>query len=245
MNPKYKKPRRRLGRRPAVKRKPTRPRGNGGFLISRRSPPIYVTNSSLAGVPDNTNPIILTLGTPELLPITIGTDNYQLPFAMSFNLKQLAQYTDIVNICDRYKIVSAMVKISYNANSTTGTGAGAINASPQFMPIVNYIVDKDDDGVQTSNQLLARTGLKSKVFRNGNDFVKIKCAPVPAPIVYDGVASAYSVPATAQWINSGYPDVPHYGVKGYIQNFCLLSATQVVSALTFDVTLVVHAKDLQ
>lgn len=242
--PRARRPARR-GRRPALKRNPFRVRGSGGFTLTRRMDPIYISNTLTNGVPACSNTTVITLGTPEALPIASGADNFQLPFSMVFSLKQLAQYTDIVNICDRYKITGAMIKISYNANSVGGVNAGGTGPEPQFLPIVNWIADKDDDSVQTSTQLRARTGLKQKCFKGSNDFVKIKCVPVPAPIVYDGVASAYSVPATPQWINSGYPDVPHYGVKGYFQNLSLLAIGTCVSVLTVDVQLTVEARDLQ
>jgi len=63
--------------------------------------------------------------------------------------------------------------------------------------------------------------------------------------VYNGETSAFSIPSRAQWINAGYVDVPHYGIKGYLQNVPLGSTQQYVSAFTFDVTLRVACKDLQ
>lgn len=228
------------------RRGPFRNLGTGGFTLTRRMDPIYVSNTLTGGVPACSNTTIVTLGTPEALPISSGVDNYNLPFAINFSMKQLAQYTDITGICDRYKITGAVIRISYNANSVGGQDAGAAGtATAQFMPTVNYIVDKDDDGVQTCTQLRARTGLRQRVFKGGNGFVTVKCVPVPAPVVYDGVTSAYMVPAKPQWINSGYPDVPHYGVKGYFGNLSLLAQGTCVSVLTLDIQLTVVAKDLQ
>lgn len=208
--------------------------------------PIYVTNSVQGGNPTNSNALVLTLGTPEPFT-TVGVDIYQLPFAFNFSLKQLSQYTDIVNICDRYKIMGALIKVSYNANQAWGTTisqTSTLAGQGQFMPILNWITDHDDDGVQTSAQLRARQGLKQRNFTDGRSLT-MACVPKPAPIVYDGVASSYSIPATPQWINSGYPDTPHFGIKGYLQNVPLGSDAYYASCFTFDITLLVKCADLQ
>jgi len=244
MNPKWKKPRR--ARRPARRlRRLRNPAGRlGGFTIIRRYDPIYVVNGVIGGNPTNTNTTVLTLGTPELQS-SIGVDIYNIPFAWSFDLKNLAQYTDITGICDRYKIVSAIVKVSYNANTATGTqdgSTGSGTAQASFMPLVNYIVDYDDDGFQPTQALRAKMGLKQRVFKNGNSQVVMKVAPRPAQPVYD---SAFAVPARTQWINSGYSGVTHYGLKGYLQNVSLGPNAKYISCFTFDVALKVQCKDLQ
>jgi len=219
-------------------------RGLGGFNINRRYDPIYITNGLINGVPENSNPGIISLGTPEL-NTTFGNDIYNLPFAMNFDLKNLAQYTDITSICDRYKIVGATVKISYNANQAWGSTAGSTGGGyyqGACMPLVNFIQDYDDDGVVPTAQFRAKMGIKQRVFKGGNDLVTMTVAPRPATSVYD---SAFAVPNRSMWINTGYTSVAHYGIKGYFQNVPLGSNQQYASAFTIDVTLNVACKDLQ
>lgn len=221
--------------------------GLGGFYISRRMNSIYLTNDLAGGAMNNSNALVVTLGPPEqVLPASV--DTFNVPFAFNFSLKQLLQFTDITAICDRYKIVGATVKFSYNANTAWGSAAGATGGGLQqanFMPIVNYVQDYDDDGVQTVQQLLARQGLKQRVFKNGNSQVVIKVAPRPAAQIYDGATAAFAIPNRPQWINTGYPDVPHYGIKGYLQNVGLASIANYYTCFTVDVTLKIACKDLQ
>jgi len=234
--------RRAAARRP--RRNPLISNGLGGFMITRRYDPVYVVNGVIGGVPTNTNTTVLTLGTPELQS-SIGVDIYNIPFAWSFDLKNLAQYTDITSICDRYKITGATVKVSYNANTATGTQDGATGSGTSqasFMPLINWIQDYDDDGVQPSQALRAKTGLKQRVFKNGNSQVTMKVAPRPAQSVYD---TAFAVPNRSMWINSGYSGVSHYGLKGYLQNVSFGPNSKYISCFTFDVTLRVACKDLQ
>lgn len=112
---------------------------------------IYATNDITGGQLNSSNALVLTLGTPEqVLPASV--DTFNVPFAFQFSLKQLMQYTDITQICDRYKILGATVKVSYNANSAWGAAAGATGgglAQANFMPIVNYVHDYDDATPQT------------------------------------------------------------------------------------------------
>lgn len=221
--------------------------GTGGFAISRRFNTIYATNDITGGNLNSSNALVLTLGTPEqVLPASV--DTFNVPFALTFSLKQLMQFTDITQICDRYKILGAIVKLSYNANSAWGAAAGATGGGLQqanFMPVVNYVVDYDDATPQTVQQTLARTGLKQRVFKNGNSQVVMKVVPKCAPALYDGATSAFAVPSKSVWINTGYPDVPHFGIKGYLQNVGLAPIANYYTCFSWDITLRVHCKDLQ
>lgn len=219
----------------------------GGFTIARRYDPIYVANTIVNGAFINTNPTIIAVGTPEMVT-AFGNDIYNVPFAMRFDLKTLSQYTDLTAICDRYKILGATIKISYNSNTAWGSAAGLTGqgyAQAACMPLVNYIQDYDDDAVLDCTSVRAKMGLKQRVFKGGNSQVVIKVAPRPAPNVFNGDAAAYAVPSRSQWINAGYTSVPHYGIKGYLQNVPLGSVQQYASAFTFDITLRVACKDLQ
>jgi len=179
----------------------------GGFAVTRHATPIYLTNSSVAGQYQQSpasGSCALTLGTAVSNPLVSG--HYDVPFVLSFNLAQINGYTDFANIADRYKITKVDVKILYNANAIGGSAA--LGTFPSMLPIINYIPDHDDDGMQTALQLREKMGLRSKTTGNGK-FVKFSVRPLPPVVVGNG--SAYAVPKP-QWINSSYTTVPHSGI---------------------------------
>jgi len=236
----------RKGKRSRKSRVP-RPLGlNGGFTISRRVPTYYLTNSVTFGVPTlsgGQGTTMMTTGGVVQHPI-FG-NNYSFPFAMRFTLDQLAEYTDLTGISDRYKIIGVKVKFQYNTDSVTGLATLGQN-QPNIVPSVCWVPDYDDDTPLTIAQLNAKTGLRRKPLNNGS-FHQIKIVPRIAQSAYNGsiVTAAYIVPGTRQFINSSYPSVPHYGLKGYIDNFYLNTIANGCSCITMDVEFTVQVKDLQ
>lgn len=229
-------PRRR--RRTAVPRAPR----TGGFTIKRAVTPLYLTNDASVGqylVTPKTG--ILNVGNPEPHPIFAGV--YKVPFAFEFSLADLTQYAELTGICDRYKITSVRVKCQYNASSTEGIVAGGI---PNTVPILHYVTDVDDATPSTSGQVDAKMGVKIKALNNGR-FVNMSCRPRPSLVVNDNsqTANGYAIPSKPQWINAGYPLVPHYGIKGYIENLCLQPTTLATSCLTWELSYTVQVRDLQ
>jgi len=223
----------------------SRPLSTGGFTVVRKCSDVFLSNGSTAGTvlvrdKDNNVSSIISLGTPEANPIFGGV--YSVPFAMQFKLDDLAQYTDITNICDRYKITKVKLKAMYNATAITGSTVSA--PYPSFMPLIKYVVDQDDDSPQTVDQLNAKMNLKAKTLSQGK-LVSMSCRPKVAPAVYNGIGTAYAIPGKSEWINSGYRTVPHYGIKGYLENFVLQSNSDATSCVTFQIEYTVKVKDLQ
>lgn len=237
-------------RRPAVKRMVKkrsipRPPRTGGTVITRRLNTQYIANSSFYGSAVTTNTglavALVTLGTPVVHPY-FG-NNFTVPFSLQFSLDQLAEYTDFTNICDRYKILDVYVKLQYNTDSV----AGAPNASgqPNMVPSVNWIQDYDDSNVLTATQLNAKMGIKRKALNDGR-FHSISVKPRLAATAFQGGAvSAYTVPGKATWVNSAYPSVPHYGIKGFIENMYLGAIATGTACIAVDVTFKIAIKVLQ
>jgi len=232
----------RARRRPRLPRNPAG--STGGFVLKRKVPDCWLSNTAAAGVAQVSGgpaTSFLVIGTPVAHPVFTGI--YNVPFSMIFSLDQLAQYTDITAICDKFKITNVAVKVMYNATAVAGTAATA--AYPSFMPIIKYITDSDDGVPQSALDLNAKMGLKTKTLANGK-MVKLRCSPrVAAPIYQSAVATAYEVPNKATYINSTYPTVPHYGIKGYFENFSLQATANATSCATFEVEMTIKLKDLQ
>jgi len=235
-------------RRPRLRRARLRrvPRGlsTGGFTISRRIPTCYITNSNEVGIPIAVQPPagvnLLQVGAPVVNPVFGGV--YTVPFALQFTLDQLAGYTDISQIADKYKIVKANVRVMYNATAVQGSNVAA--QYPSFAPSVTWVPDHDDFAVPTPIQLQQRMGLRTKALTRG--YANINVSPRCASVAFNaGIVPAYSVPSKPQWVNSTYTSVPHYGLKGYIENMSLQANSGATSAVTFIVTLTVKARELQ
>ena len=244
MNPKWK---RKVGRprRVAVVRPRRGPRvlGSGGFTIRRKVPDIWLANSNTLGVPvqgGGGGASALVVGTPVVNPIFGGV--YSLPFTFTFTLDNLVGYTDITNICDKYKITNVVIKAMYNATAVQGSNVSA--QYPSFMPAIKFITDHDDANAPTVSELNQKMGLKSKTLANGR-MVKMRVSPRAAVALYQPTTTPYAVPSKALYVNSSYPLVPHYGIKGYLENFVLQSNTLATSCITFELEYTVHCKDLQ
>lgn len=226
------RPNRKYRSRVRIRRNP----GNGGFFIQRKLiAPLYIRPSGVGTVTTN-DTTLLKLGAPILTGMGIG-GSYDVPFAFEFNLSQLAQHTDIANICDRYKITSVNICAQYNMSN--GANVGPTN--PTF---IQYVLDFDDSVPPSSlSELQAHMGLKNKGF-NSNGQIWMKTWPKVAPEIYNSpTTTAYQVPRS-MFINTSSVVTPHFGLKGVFRNMYLLGALSG-TALTFDVTFNVVCKGLQ
>lgn len=235
-------------RRNAYKKKRRIPRNPrmGGTVLTRRVQTCYINNSNIFGAPVATNPpgatAMIQLG--SIITNPYFGNNFTFPFVLTFSLDQLVQFTDITNFADRYKIKDVYIRMQYNSDSVTGVPTTGQN-QPNIVPSMCYIADYDDSNVQTPTELNAKMGLKRKALNNGA-FHLIKLKPKVAPAIYQaGVASAYAVPSSQTFINSSYPTVPHYGIKGYFENFFLGGIGAGCSQVTLDVVMKVQIKDFQ
>jgi len=241
MNPKWKKPRSKLRRRIRRYRraKMMGRRAKQGFLtIKRKTAPCYLAPSPIAGSPLSINGTGVNINWLQLgTPVLVNGDNYNVPFTMEFRLSDITGYSDIINLCDQYKINSVYVNVYHNSN------VADVN-SPASMPSIFYIADHDDSGLDTVNNLRQRMGLRYKQFTSNKPRISMSVRPRVAPIVYDGVSDAYAIPTRPTWINSAYSSAPHYSLRGYFSNVYLPANTgQQVTLFTFDITYSVVAKD--
>lgn len=180
----------------------------------------------------------LQLGTPTYIP---GTQNcYDTPFSMKFNLNQLMNATDITNLCDRYRIVKAKVRVHCNFNQ------GGSSTSVTTTPWIEHYVDHDDANVPTLANVRERMNVKTKFFTTSKPMATLVCRPKFADTIFQsGITSAYGIGNRREYINSSYPSVEHYGLKGILHNCPLQGAGSGGTLFDFDVTLHVVARDIQ
>lgn len=211
-----------------------------GFLkILRKYPEIWMSNSTGAGtaVLSTTSGLYsgnsIQLGTPTLN----ANGTYDVPFSLAFYLNELLQVNDITTLCDKYKIIKAYVRVipSFTQNALGGLYS---------MPTISYITDGDDNTPPTTALIREKMGVKVKQFVNGR-MVKMLVRPTTLGQVYQSaVATAYQV-GGARWLDCNYSAVPHYGIKGVINNVDLPAASTSKVFFKFDIALLVAGKDFQ
>jgi len=230
------RPRRRnakKNRRPA--RRVRRAAYKGYFRISRLVAAFGITKGITSGLITSGNTNILVFGTP-VLSVNGITGFYDVPFSFQFQLSDLQGYTDISNICDRYKIHNASIKI-HGGNTAAAVGSN--------MPWIEYICDSDDAQTPTIAAIREKMGVRSKGFnQQGSVSLYVPKLKVSDTVYNGSLSSAYVVPNRSEWINSSYPSVPHFGLKGVLRAV-YLDGSNNGNQMIVDVRLSVSAADLQ
>lgn len=139
------------------------------------------------------------------------TNTIQWGNAYQFKLGSVIDSSDFTTLYDKYKILMVKLKILYQADSAS-PGATSV------LPIFNYCTDFDDAVAPTSLNIVNTKQKARSVILSANKPITITLRPKVAVPVYQGVLTAYSV-SKAPYVDCVYPDVLHYGVKSWINNF--------------------------
>ena len=207
----------------------------GGFRIARLMDLISVKRN-VSGSFTSSNTSVLNLGS-AVTAVSGHTGYYDVPFAFTFRLDQLVDYTDIQNICDKYKIVRAQIKFHSGNQSNVYGGA---------MPYIEYTIDHDDDTVPSIASLRQRMGVKQKGYNQMGQLTLPSFGPKPAGLILGNAGgTGFSVPPRSVWIDTAYSSVPHFGMKGVFRNIVAGSNSTDNSNFTVDVRLTLHCADLQ
>lgn len=226
-----------MGRRRRIFRRRRAVRRTGSAWIKRRIPLCSISAGTTSpGIFSTNNATVVTLGT-AVASQTLGANYYDVPFAMTVQLDQLAGYTEITTLADRYKIARVAIKFLNNQNAYF---AGTVQ------PFLQLCVDRDDNTAPTIAQLNEKMGLISRTFTS-NGYVNFSVRPLPALSAYQSaIATAYTVPNKAPYFNSSYPSVPHYCLKGVIRNvYAPGGGSMATPSLHMDTVVSLHIKDFQ
>lgn len=224
-------------KRALYRRKRAGVNSHGFIRLVRNTLEQQINNSTVAGTP-----ILSGVG-----PVTIGTatlgnfaNYYNLPCAMTYTINDLPGASSITGFADKYKI--AWVKHQFYCTSTMATTNGLGQ-----MPTLVWCIDEDDGTPSSTIQALKlKMGVKQRMFANGRPitiFVKPR-----SPLALTN-ASGSTVTSQAivkdQWINSSFPNQPHYGLKFGIEDMNLSNTTTVNFQVKVQSTYCIVAKDLQ
>lgn len=225
-------------------RKPKRfayTRSKQGFLkLDRKCGQVTVRNSGTVGTysyVDSNASNAFVWGTAVSNQMGNG---YDIPFVGRFCLSQILNSSDITNLCDSYMLKKTVIRVYFNSN--TNSIGSAYN-----LPTITYAVDHDDFNVPTVNFVREKMGCKIKYFNSSTNFCKITLYPKIQQATLQAGGQVLALPnQKATWINSEYPNVDHYAIKGVLQNVPLPVNTAGISVgFSFDITHTVYAKDFQ
>jgi len=138
--------------------------------------------------------------------------------AISFTLADLSNYTEYTALFDQYRIRRVQVSFrmcqdpeSYTQLNTTSAG----NAN-NFYPDIYTTVDHDDTTAPAYADIMQYDKLKTGLLSPRRWFT-YTCHPTPNLQVYRGVATTgYAMASSKLWLDCAQADIPHYGVKYYI-----------------------------
>lgn len=132
--------------------------------------------------------------------------------------------SEFTNLFDNYRIKYIDFDMIFSNNTSS------VNSPATGLPTILVAKDHDDVGAVTAGGLMQYEGVRTWQAGNPNqrsNKFTIRVKPRPAALMFNGVSSGYAQAGNNQWLDSAYPDIPHYGVKIAMNN-----ATPVPAATT-------------
>lgn len=217
--------------------------GNQGTIrIIRKTTENNIYNTAVAGTPGASGSVVV-LGTPYNNPFA-GSNYYNIPFSIETSLSDVLNYTELTQIADKYKINWVKVKVFATSNIASA-------ASTAQLPSILWSMDEDDSGVPVGstaglNAIREKMGSKYRQFKQNGSGITMFYKPRLAREVYNAGGAAVGAEVTpAKFLDCTYPDIPHYGIKGFLQDVNLAATPTAYTQIKFDVTMSVTLKDIQ
>lgn len=151
----------------------------------------------------------LAIGAPMVgsLPSTLSFGG-----GFQFKLSSAQQYTDLTGLFDRYKLTGVKLIFMYAQNIADAQSLGCL-------PTMWYAQDFDDTNIPTtSTQVLSKQYCRVKTL-NGNNMFSIFIRPRLTKALTAAGVIAGDTTERPCFIDCSYPDVPHYGLKFWIDQW--------------------------
>lgn len=147
------------------------------------------------------------------------TGYYDIGLAQWFQLSDLPSYTDFTGLYDRYRITGVKLQITYLDNTAPVSGN-------TLLPMLNYAIDYDDNGVPASEAVMQeKQDNKTRVlYANRPITVYIK-NPRNIQAVQNNAGTFDAGLVSKGYINSSYPTVKHNGIKYWLSGMNNSSAS--------------------
>lgn len=152
--------------------------------------------------------------------------------SIDFRMNMLPGLNDFATLYDKYKLTGVKVKIIPLSNFASASNLGTL-------PMITAAVDQDDNTIPVDDIVLREYG-NCKVKRLVNGF-SIFVKPKQVATIADAIgADQTAVVQTPKYIDFNQTDIPHFGLKWYMDNV-LLGNTTNVNAL-FKITMQYYFK---
>lgn len=240
MRKRYSKKRAMVRRRRVNRKRPFR---SGIIRLTRRCAEQNVYNTATTAVAAASGSVVV-IGTPYQTPAFVGSTYYNIPFSIDTQLLDILGYTEFTAIADKYKINWVKVRVFCTSNTAS---AGGLTQLPSIL----WSEDGDDAVVpasSTSGLQAIREKMNSKLrqFKQNGSAITMFYKPMVAATLGNAAAGQTNAQVkSAPFIDCTHVDIPHYGVKGYLQDVNLASTASVYTQFKFDVIMSVTLKDIQ
>lgn len=195
-----------------------RPRGKYGRSFRRKGSrfPTYKFHRYITSLGTYSATSDLTAGSLpfSLYPINAPAGS-SFPYSMAFTFNDVGNLTEFTSLFDRYMITGVKVFFHLISNPDVDTTQAAVGAVPsiQVYPRLWYATDKDDASLTTLAQLKEYGNVKCRVLRPNS----VTAVYIPYPKVATQVNQTSGAVSAGvgkpQWLDCGYPNVNHYGLK--------------------------------
>lgn len=169
---------------------------------------------------------------------------YDVIGSMSVSLNQLLNYTEFTTLFDKYRIDWIRLRVFSGANTAAINGKG-------LLPSLVWSTDEDDAVTTglTVDGIREKMGCKERQFPQDGRPISIFIRPKIASMnAFGGLTTTVSGVSVkkADYINSSFAGLPHYGLKFAIRDLNLdTQANGVYTNIRFDITCGVSLRDVQ
>jgi len=165
---------------------------------------------------------------------TAGESLKFLSFASK--LSDLASYTDYTACFDQYKIKSVTFecRLCVDPSGSNQLNSTGVTNANNFFPDIYATVDHDDiDTLTTIDKITQYDKCKAGILRP-NSWFKYRYHPnTLMKVARPESTDANSVPNRSAWCDCNQPDIPHYGLKVFVDPRQAAATTDLAQAIYF------------
>lgn len=133
-------------------------------------------------------------------------------FQASYLLSGVPNSSEFTALYDCYRIDKVEITFVFDLGSA---------ATTSYYPRIVFAPDFNDSTPPTTEtDVLQYSQARSYQFSDANRELTISIVPRVAKTVYrTAVTSAYGWDSTRTWLDTAYPDIPHFGLKFFVNNY--------------------------
>ncbi len=181
-------------------------------------------------------------GNAQLITASTATDGTKVNIRGGYvvSLQDFAEYTDFTGLFQQYKINKARIDFIPSGNQAEAVVAGTNGYYPG---VFQSIIDRDDNITPAFESEMDTSPTLKKTM--GTRIHSRTWRPSMLREIYNGEeATAFEV-ASARWLSTAFPEVPHYGLKIYCPAPQIALGLSAAASYTVRMTLWFSCKNLQ